>query len=176
MQACLRAVRADYCGCGTSQTTAKAWIQLGDRSYNWPCDAELPGACLEAGWNATGAVCMGHERLAKFSALLLARLDVSEKQFKKNWKKGAYKPNKMMTAAAAATRCEAECKTEIDSILAGQGPIVANGPQRQCVTGDDKVTTDALLYNRSWHYNASDPDDYTLCDLTNLVDFEILCK
>jgi len=60
-QACTRALRADYFGDGTSHTVNGTVVNMYDGfgvrvdSADWPVEAE---------WNADGAVCVGHTRIA----------------------------------------------------------------------------------------------------------------
>lgn len=61
--ACVRMVRADYCGDGTSWTVDGTWIDVGD-----PGGVQVPTGSpvmqFEAGWNAGGAVCVRTTRYA----------------------------------------------------------------------------------------------------------------
>jgi len=64
-QACVRAVRADYCGDGTSHTIAGTDIDLHDHRYSKMAGYECKDAerTLEAAWNKLGAVCVAHQRI-----------------------------------------------------------------------------------------------------------------
>jgi hypothetical protein len=63
-QACVRLVRADYCG-GEATTRDGMLIDIYDRlGIQRPADdAEEQGLRFEAGWNAGGAVCVAHTRV-----------------------------------------------------------------------------------------------------------------
>src|SRR5262249_20641475 len=62
--ACLRAVRADYCGTGVTHTVDGTPIELYGMNENhvvtWPY-------LLEATWNEKGAICLIHARWASLS-------------------------------------------------------------------------------------------------------------
>jgi len=60
--ACIRAMRADYCGSGLSFTepgTPLGIYDLGAGGTGGACDA---GGCFEASWNGQGANCISHQR------------------------------------------------------------------------------------------------------------------
>jgi hypothetical protein len=61
-QACVRMVRADYCGDGVGHTRNGTPIDLFDR-IGIQQDEPAPGMTLEAAWNPDGAVCVAHTRL-----------------------------------------------------------------------------------------------------------------
>lgn len=59
-QACVRMLRADYCGDGESHTQAGVMIRHWDMRAGWP---SLEGYDFEAGWSADGATCIEDTRL-----------------------------------------------------------------------------------------------------------------
>lgn len=61
-QACVRMVRADYCGDGVGHTRNGTPIDLFDR-IGIQADEPAPGMTLEAAWGPDGAVCVNHTRL-----------------------------------------------------------------------------------------------------------------
>lgn len=61
-QACVRLVRADYCGDGIGHTRNGTPIDLFD-TIGIQSDEVAPGMTLEAAWGADGAVCVRHTRL-----------------------------------------------------------------------------------------------------------------
>jgi len=61
-QACVRLVRADYCGDGVGHTRNGTPIDLFD-TIGIQNDEVAPGMTLEAAWGADGAVCVRHTRL-----------------------------------------------------------------------------------------------------------------
>ena len=61
-QACVRLVRADYCGDGTGHTRDGTPIDLFD-TIGIQRDEPAPGMTFEAAWRADGAVCVRHTRL-----------------------------------------------------------------------------------------------------------------
>lgn len=61
-QACVRLVRADYCGDGVGHTRNGMPIDLFDR-IGIQADEPAPGMTLEAVWSPEGAVCVRHTRL-----------------------------------------------------------------------------------------------------------------
>ncbi|WP_434418933.1 ADYC domain-containing protein [Nannocystis pusilla] len=63
-QACVRMVRADYCGDGTAFTRTGMLINVGDRRGIQRVD-EAPEFVLEAGWGPAGAICVHHPRVAE---------------------------------------------------------------------------------------------------------------
>ncbi len=63
-QACVRMVRADYCGDGVGHTRNGTPIDLFDR-IGIQADEPAPGMTLEAAWGPDGAVCVNHTRLAE---------------------------------------------------------------------------------------------------------------
>lgn len=69
--ACVRMVRADYCGDGTPGTVDGTVIDLYDDAGIQAADM-LPDHAFEAGWSAEGAVCVRHARVP--TALDLAAL------------------------------------------------------------------------------------------------------
>ena len=66
--ACVRMVRADYCGDGQAHTVNGTLIDIYDRGGVQVSDASLELA-FEAGWSAKGAVCVGHPRIAEKGTL-----------------------------------------------------------------------------------------------------------
>jgi hypothetical protein len=70
--ACIRSLRADYCGDGRTGTKVGTIIELYDRNdpsakpppphYSSCCDTKL---CLEATWDKDGAICISHTRWQK---------------------------------------------------------------------------------------------------------------
>ena len=61
-QACVRLVRADYCGDGVGHTRNGTLIDLFD-TIGIQSDEVAPGMTFEAAWGADGAVCVRHTRL-----------------------------------------------------------------------------------------------------------------
>ena len=61
-QACVRMVRADYCGDGVGHTRNGTPIDLFDR-IGVQRDEPAEGMTLEAAWGPEGAVCVSHTRL-----------------------------------------------------------------------------------------------------------------
>jgi ADYC domain len=61
-QACVRMVRADYCGDGQGHTRTGTRIDLYDR-LGIQRDEPAPGMSFEAAWAPDGAVCVAHPRL-----------------------------------------------------------------------------------------------------------------
>lgn len=61
-QACVRLVRADYCGDGIGHTRDGTPIDLFD-TIGIQRDEPAPGMTFEAAWGADGAVCVRHTRL-----------------------------------------------------------------------------------------------------------------
>jgi hypothetical protein len=72
--ACVRMVRADYCGDGEAHTVNGTLIDIYDRDGIQVSDGG-PELRFEAGWTAAGAVCVAHPRIAAQGDLdaLLAR-------------------------------------------------------------------------------------------------------
>ena len=60
--ACLRAIRADYCGTGLSLTEKGTPLGIYDFRADGPHDACIAGGCFEASWNEAGATCISHKR------------------------------------------------------------------------------------------------------------------
>jgi ADYC domain len=60
-EACVRALKADYCGSGTAHSSPADPVVLYDRLAVRPL-AAAPGMSFEAAWNAAGAVCVNHAR------------------------------------------------------------------------------------------------------------------
>jgi hypothetical protein len=60
-QACVRMVRADYCGDGTSHTQVGTEIDVYDTFKIESADETVPGS-LEAEWGVDGAQCVLHTR------------------------------------------------------------------------------------------------------------------
>jgi hypothetical protein len=60
-EACVRALRADYCGSGTSHSSLGDALALYDRLGIQHLRA-ADGMSFEAGWGADGAVCVNHVR------------------------------------------------------------------------------------------------------------------
>lgn len=73
-EACLRMVRADYCGEGTAHTRDGTEIDLYD-DLGLQTPANEPGFRFEAGWSPEGAVCVAHTRVPE--ELTLERLEAS---------------------------------------------------------------------------------------------------
>ncbi|WAS95943.1 ADYC domain-containing protein [Nannocystis punicea] len=67
-QACVRMVRADYCGDGTSFTKNGTQINIFDRLKIQMLD-KAPGYVLEAAWGPAGALCVHHPRVAETATL-----------------------------------------------------------------------------------------------------------
>ncbi|WP_299391607.1 ADYC domain-containing protein [Pelagibius sp.] len=67
-QACTRAMRADYCGDGTSHTRDGTPIRIGDRLGLLDA-AEAPDAVFEGLWGPDGALCLARPRLADAESL-----------------------------------------------------------------------------------------------------------
>jgi ADYC domain len=61
-QACVRLVRADYCGDGIGHTRDGTPIDIFDK-IGIQRDEPAPGMTFEAAWRADGAVCVRHTRL-----------------------------------------------------------------------------------------------------------------
>jgi hypothetical protein len=59
-QACIRALRADYCGDGQSHTVNGTQINIFDRLGT---QSDTQTWAVEANWTATGAICLGTARL-----------------------------------------------------------------------------------------------------------------
>lgn len=63
--ACIRALRADYCGDGTPHTVAGTVVDMHDSAVNKATAATCAdGMTLEAAWSPGGAVCVTHQRWA----------------------------------------------------------------------------------------------------------------
>jgi ADYC domain len=67
-QACVRMVRADYCGDGMGHTRNGTPINVYDRLGIQQADA-APAMRFEAAWSADGAVCVRHVRVAEAGSL-----------------------------------------------------------------------------------------------------------
>jgi hypothetical protein len=67
-QACVRMVRADYCGDGIGHTRNGTPINVYDRLGIQTADAAA-AMRFEAGWDADGAVCVRHMRVAEAGSL-----------------------------------------------------------------------------------------------------------
>jgi hypothetical protein len=67
-QACVRMVRADYCGDGTGHTRDGTPINVYDRLGIQQADA-APAMRFEAAWATDGAVCVNHARVAEADSL-----------------------------------------------------------------------------------------------------------
>jgi ADYC domain len=63
-QACVRLVRADYCGDGIGHTRDGTSIDIFDR-IGVQHDEPGPGMSLEAAWGPDGAICVRHTRLSQ---------------------------------------------------------------------------------------------------------------
>jgi hypothetical protein len=61
-QACVRMIRADYCGDGRPHTRDGTRIDLYDR-LGIQRDEPVPGMSFEAAWGPGGALCVRHARL-----------------------------------------------------------------------------------------------------------------
>ena len=61
-QACVRMMRADYCGDGQSFTRDGTLIDLYDR-LGLQKDEPAPGMRFEAGWGKDGAICVARARI-----------------------------------------------------------------------------------------------------------------
>ena len=62
--ACVHMVRADYCGTGTPHTRDGTMIQIYDHIGIRPEPPADPEHAFEAGWAASGAVCVARTRLS----------------------------------------------------------------------------------------------------------------
>jgi hypothetical protein len=72
-QACVRMVRADYCGDGVGHTRNGTQIDLFD-TIGIQSDEFAPGMTFEAAWGPDGAVCVRHTRLKEMlDAAVLAQ-------------------------------------------------------------------------------------------------------
>jgi hypothetical protein len=71
-QACVRMVRADYCGDGTAHTRDGTLIDVFDDA-GIQKDEPDPGMSFEAGWGKDGAVCVSHTRVPEVWTLAQAR-------------------------------------------------------------------------------------------------------
>jgi hypothetical protein len=67
-QACVRLVRADYCGNGVGHTRNGTPIDIFDR-IGIQADEVAPGMTLEAVWGPEGALCVRHPRLPELGGL-----------------------------------------------------------------------------------------------------------
>jgi hypothetical protein len=65
-QACVRMIRADYCGDGRSWTVDGTIINLYD---NLGIQADTEGWPMEAEWNIEGARCLSHQRIQSLSTV-----------------------------------------------------------------------------------------------------------
>ena len=63
-QACIRMIRADYCGDGVSHTKDGTLITMADR-IGIRSDRPTSAMTLEAHWAAEGAVCVNHTRIPR---------------------------------------------------------------------------------------------------------------
>ncbi len=63
-EACVRMVRADYCGDGVSATRDGTAVEIYDDQEVWTPD-NLPGFRFEAGWTPQGAACVRRTRIAE---------------------------------------------------------------------------------------------------------------
>lgn len=61
-QACVRMMRADYCGNGKSHTRSGTLVEIYDRE-EIQVDTSVPGLTFEAAWNEDGAVCLRKTRI-----------------------------------------------------------------------------------------------------------------
>ncbi|WP_437587204.1 ADYC domain-containing protein [Sorangium sp. So ce1000] len=61
--ACVRMVRADYCGDGKSATQTGTHIDVWDTANVNTKEPDMPGHGFEAAWTSKGAVCLDHRRL-----------------------------------------------------------------------------------------------------------------
>ena len=68
-QACVRLVRADYCGDGLGHTRTGTPIDLYDR-LGIQRDEPAPGMDFEAGWTPSGASCVRHVRVRGEASLM----------------------------------------------------------------------------------------------------------
>jgi hypothetical protein len=66
--ACIRMVRADYCGDGTATTKDGQQIDIYD-DYRIQTPENVPAMDFEAGWSADGAVCVRHVRVKENASL-----------------------------------------------------------------------------------------------------------
>ena len=66
--ACVRMVRADYCGKGESATEEKTPIDVWDTAHVNEKDQDRPGHGFEAAWTSKGAVCLNHPRWPRLAA------------------------------------------------------------------------------------------------------------
>jgi hypothetical protein len=67
--ACVRMVRADYCGDGKPHTRNGTRISLWDRRGILPAGDPWPGLGFEAAWSPEGAVCVARTRLPEVATL-----------------------------------------------------------------------------------------------------------
>lgn len=70
--ACVRMLRADYCGNGTSFTRDGTMVGFGDQIGITSFSTKVEGAAkfrFEAGWDANGAVCVAHTRIEDLATL-----------------------------------------------------------------------------------------------------------
>ena len=137
--ACVRAARADYCGCGDSRTHGGVWIQLAnDPDDLGPPEIEL--SCLEAGWIPGGAQCFQRKRIQEVFSLVAREYKIIKEELEKN-------PPQDQTRAKhlrAANQCLTDCSTRLDAVADG-GVFGSGLPQEQCDLNHPK----ALLYNLS---------------------------
>jgi hypothetical protein len=68
LQACVRMVRADYCGDGTSYTKEGIEISIQD-NLNIKTSQQNPKLTFEATWNENGAVCLEKTRIPEIISL-----------------------------------------------------------------------------------------------------------
>jgi hypothetical protein len=66
-QACVRMIRADYCGNGNPHTREGTLIEIWDRE-GIQIDTSVPNLTFEAAWNDAGAVCIERTRIAEVAS------------------------------------------------------------------------------------------------------------
>lgn len=66
-QACVRMMRADYCGNGNPHTRDGTLIEIWDRE-GIQVDTSVPDLTFEAAWNENGAVCLERTRISEVTS------------------------------------------------------------------------------------------------------------
>jgi ADYC domain len=135
--ACVRAMRADYCGNGLSLTLQGTPLTIYDRPP--PNDLCLTGQCYEASWDEQGAPCINHKR---YEHLLLLSTD---EQLYGSIRQYILLDKKL--ASAARRRIEAENKAKsvvvnpyhkisyLASKWAGDTSAKTNPPKKMTIDG-----------------------------------------
>ncbi len=126
-ETCLRMVRADYCGCGISETLQGVRIEA-YRPGETPACALLPKrwGCFEGSWNEEGVVCISHKRVRVVKAAIAESL--------------------AKNSGSLAATCLARCQQDLKDI-----PEV-KFPEISCRSGQDAGS--AVLRNRSAYHDA----------------------